>query len=153
MSFGCMKQFCLLQLPIPYWESLEYGYHKTRHIFFYMFENGKFFSCEICHGSREKYELSCDTKISLGLEKKRWKNQTRLLEVNTWCASLLSQEYLSHLISWYRETLKCMQTSHCHWRALVSNKLNVPIFSRLFQWDKKCNSFQLYFSRNCHSCQ
>ena len=29
--------------------------------------------------------------------------------------------------------------------ALVSNKLNVPFFSMLFQWDKNCNCFQVYF--------
>ena len=32
---------------------------------------------------------------------------------------------------------------------LVSNKLNVPFFSTLFQWDKNCNCFQMYFWRNC----
>ena len=31
---------------------------------------------------------------------------------------------------------------------LLSNKLNVPFFSTLFQWDKKCNCFEVYFWRN-----
>ena len=30
----------------------------------------------------------------------------------------------------------------------VSNKLNVPT-SHIFQWDKNCKSFQVYFWRNC----
>ena len=31
---------------------------------------------------------------------------------------------------------------------LVSNKLNVPFFSMLFQWDQNCNCFQVHFLRN-----
>ena len=31
---------------------------------------------------------------------------------------------------------------------LVSNKLNVQFFSTLFQWDKNCNCFQVYFWKN-----
>ena len=31
---------------------------------------------------------------------------------------------------------------------LFSNKLNEPFFSMLFQWNKNCNCFQVYFWRN-----
>ena len=36
--------------------------------------NRTFVSCEICYGIWEKYELSCDTKISQSLEKKSKKS-------------------------------------------------------------------------------
>ena len=40
----------------------------TRHAFTNVFQ--MLFSCKICHGLWEKYELSCDSKISKSLKKK-----------------------------------------------------------------------------------
>ena len=56
---------------------LNYGYHNQAH-FHKNLPNRMPFSCEIYHGLWEKYELSCDTKISKSL-KKSWKDRTGLL--------------------------------------------------------------------------
>ena len=57
--------------------NLNYGYHNQTS-FHYLFPNGTLFSCLICHRLWEKYELSCDSKISKSL-KRSWKDRTGLL--------------------------------------------------------------------------
>ena len=54
---------------------LKYGYHKQA-LFRQYHQNGTLLSCEICQGLWEKYELSCDTKISKSWNS--WKNPTGL---------------------------------------------------------------------------
>ena len=51
-----------------------------------------------------------------------------------------------HLICWYSDVIMCANVTLPV--TLVSNKMNVPFFSTLFQWDKNCNCFQVYFGRN-----
>ena len=40
----------------------------TRHVCTRIFQIEHFFSCEICSGISEKYEVSCDTKASKSLK-------------------------------------------------------------------------------------
>ena len=47
---------------------LNYGYHNLAH-FINIFQAKHFFSCEICYGLWERYELSCDTKICKSMKK------------------------------------------------------------------------------------
>ena len=63
-----MKQFCILQLPVPYGVSLIIV-TITRHVFINIFQTEYFSAVKYCHGLWEKYELSCDTKISKSLKK------------------------------------------------------------------------------------
>ena len=62
----CKLNYLWLWLPI------------TRHIFIDFFQTKHFSAVKFYMGLWEKYELSCDTKISKSLEKS-WKDRTGLL--------------------------------------------------------------------------
>ena len=77
--FGFTKQFWVMQLPVLC--KLNYGYHNQARFHQYL-SNGILFSSKIWHGLWEKYELSCDTKISKKFFKKLQKLEWAPLNAN-----------------------------------------------------------------------
>ena len=66
--FGCTTVILFIAVAYILLCKLNYGYHNQA-CFHWFLWNGTLFSREILHGLWEKYELSCDAKISKSLKK------------------------------------------------------------------------------------